>query len=105
MTDIYEATDLTPMLFEIDTSSAFSATDTTSEFEGFAFWYLIMHAHSAVIPTGAIDGVNMAYTVTGDQLEVIINGLHVTFTKVDGGFTLDTPPTAGDIVWCEVIID
>ena len=105
MTDIYEATDLTPMLLEIDTSSAFSATDTTAEFEGFAFWYLIMHSHGAVIPGGAINGVNTAYTVVADQLEVILNGLHVTFTVVEGGFTLDTAPTAGDILWCEVIID
>ena len=100
---IYTAIDTTPEIIAVDTTSPFASTDSTAEFEGFAFWYLIMHTHGAVIPGGAINGVNTAYTVVADQIEVIINGLHVTFTKVDGGFTLDTPPTAGDIIWCEVI--
>ena len=92
---IYTATDITPCLASID---------TTSEFEAFSFWFQIdTHVHGAVIPGGAINGVNTAYTITADQFEVILNGLHVTFTVVEGGFTLDTAPTAGDILWCEVI--
>ena len=93
---IYEATDLTP---------DFAALDTTSEFEGLAFWYEITHVHSVVIPSGAINGVNTTFSVTTDQLEVLLNGLHMVFTKTDTGFTLDEAPTAGDILWCEVIVD
>ena len=93
---IYGATDLAP---------DFLAVDTTSEYEAFAFWYEIeTHTHTIVIPTGAIDGSNMSFSVTADQLEVMLNGVHVDFTTVVGGFTLDTPPTAGDILWCEVIL-
>jgi len=92
---IYTATDLSPYL---------TSTDSTAEFEAFSFWFQIdTHVHGAVIPGGAINGVNTAYTITADQFEVILNGLHVTFTEVEGGFTLDTAPTAGDILWCEVI--
>jgi len=92
---IYIATDLSPN---------FTSTDTTAAFEGFEFWFYIeTHVHSVVIPVGAINGVNTTYAVTADQMEVIINGLHVTFTATVGGFTLDTAPTAGDIIWCEVI--
>jgi len=91
----YIATDLYPN---------FTSTDTAAAFEGFEFWFYIeTHVHSVVIPTGAIDGSNTSYSVTADQLEVMINGLHVTFTKTVGGFTLDEAPTAGDILWCEVI--
>jgi len=101
---IYAAIDTTPEIIAVDTTSPFAATDSTSEFEAFSFWYMIdSHVHGAVIPGGAINGINMAYTVTADQFEVILNGLHVTFTAVEGGFTLDTAPTAGDILWCEVI--
>ena len=100
----YIATDLYPNFTIFDASSLFVATDTTAEFDGFAFWYEIdTHVHSAVIPIGAINGVNTTYSITADQLEVMINGLHVTFTKTVGGFTLDEAPTAGDILWCEVI--
>ena len=87
-----------------DRTALLEADDRTAMFVSEVFWYGIdSHVHAAVIPTGAINGINMEFVVSADQFEVLLNGLHMDFTQTPTGFTLDKPPVEGDVMWCEVI--
>lgn len=101
---IYVAEDRAATITTFNRTSLVDFVDSTADFDATIFWYEIdAHVHLAVIPTGAINGVNMEYVVSANQIEVLLNGLHVDFTQTPTGFTLDKPPVEGDVMWCEVI--
>lgn len=102
---IYEATSLTPEIGFSDLTATIEAGDLTPTMGYAVFWYRIAHHihRHGVIPSGDIDGVNVEFIVSGDQFEVLINGLNADFTQTETGFTLEEPPQAGDVIWCEVI--